>query len=70
MNNWGFQEYATLQAEYMNFGPGYNATGRALSLFDTVLTEEQFAPFSSPAEVFAYEDTGVFGYTGWIDFDA
>lgn len=70
VNNWGFGEYATIQAEYQNFGPGFNVTGREESLFDRQLSEELFAPFSSPKEIFAHEDEGVFGNIGWIDFDA
>jgi len=70
VNNWGFNEYATIQAEFKNFGPGFNATARAQSMFDTQLTEELYEPFSSPAEVFSFEDTGVFGNIDWIDFDA
>ncbi|RDW94600.1 hypothetical protein BP5796_00363 [Coleophoma crateriformis] len=57
----------TLQAEYHDYGPGYNATGRALSLFDTILTPAQYAPYSSPAKVFQ-TPTGTFGNTAWIDF--
>jgi len=70
VNNWGFPEFATVQAEFMNFGPGFNVTGREESLFDRQLTAEEFEPFSEPAEVFSYEDTGVFGNVGWIDFEA
>lgn len=70
VNNWGFGEFATIQAEFMNFGPGFNAASRAKSLFDRQLTTQQFEPFSSPQEVFAFEDNGVFGNTDWIDFGA
>lgn len=70
VNNWGFPEFATIQAEYQNFGPGFNVTGRKASLFDRQLSEQEFKPFSSPEEVFAFEDDGKFGNVGWIDFDA
>jgi hypothetical protein len=42
----------TLQAEYKTYGPGYNSTGRAISLFDVQLTDRQYEPYSSPAKVF------------------
>ncbi|KAL3423776.1 pectinesterase family protein [Phlyctema vagabunda] len=57
----------TLQAEYRDFGPGFNATGRALSRFDVQLTPLQYAPYSTPAKVFQTPD-GTFGDTSWIDF--
>jgi hypothetical protein len=36
----------TLQAEYHNYGPGYNATGRAIAKFDVQLTDRQWAEYS------------------------
>jgi len=57
----------TFQLEFQNFGPGFNATARAKSLFDVQLTPAEFADFSSPAKVFQTED-GKFGNVGWIDF--
>jgi hypothetical protein len=57
----------TFQAEYKNYGPGYNATGRAISLFDVQLTAAQYAPYSSPAKVFQTPE-GKFGDISWIDF--
>jgi pectin methylesterase-like acyl-CoA thioesterase len=57
----------TLQAEYHDYGPGYNATGRAISKFDVQLTDAEYAPYSSPALVFQTPD-GKFGNVGWIDW--
>jgi hypothetical protein len=57
----------TLQAEYKNYGPGYNTTGRALSLFDVQLTAAEYEPYSSPAKVFQ-TPSGTFGNIDWIDF--
>ncbi len=57
----------TVQAEYMNTGPGYNATGRALAKFETIMTTAQYAPYSSPQKVFQTQN-GTFGNVGWIDF--
>lgn len=59
---------STMQAEYRNYGPGYNATGRAMAEFDVQLTEAQYVPYSTPARVFQTPD-GRFGNTDWIDFD-
>ena len=60
----------TVQAEYQDYGPGYNATGRAISKVDVQLTAEEWEPYSSPAEVFQYPDgSGRFGNIGWIDFN-
>lgn len=59
----------TLQAEFHDYGPGYNATGRAISKFDVQLTPAEYAPYSSPALVFQYPDgSGRFGNVGWIDW--
>jgi hypothetical protein len=57
----------TVQAEYHDYGPGYNATGRNLSAFDVQLTWEEYEPYSTPAKVFQFQD-GEFGNTGWIDW--
>jgi len=57
----------TLQAEYKDYGPGYNATGRAISNFDVQLTDKEYEPYSSPAKVFQTPQ-GKFGNIGWIDF--
>jgi hypothetical protein len=57
----------TFQAEYRDYGPGYNATGRAVSKFDAQLTDAEYAPYSSPARVFQTPD-GKPGNVKWIDF--
>lgn len=56
----------TLQAEYKDYGPGYNATGRATSQFDVQLTDAEYQPYSTPALVFQTPD-GTFGNIDWID---
>ena len=58
----------TLQAEYGDFGPGFNATGRALSKYDVQLNETEWEQYSSPAAVFQYPFSGRFGNVGWIDW--
>ncbi|KAF4626626.1 hypothetical protein G7Y89_g11534 [Cudoniella acicularis] len=66
--DWSPSRYSnwTLQAEYKNFGPGYNVTGRAIAKFDVQLTDTEYAPYSSPAQVFQTPE-GTFGNVGWID---
>jgi len=56
----------TLQAEYENYGPGYNVTAREKSLFDKQLTSEEWAVYDGPEKVFLFED-GRAGNTKWID---
>ena len=53
-------------AEYHDYGPGYNVTGRAISLFDTQLNDTGYAPYSSPAKVFM--DPQGKPDSGWIDY--
>ncbi|TVY29419.1 putative pectinesterase A [Lachnellula hyalina] len=57
----------TLQAEYKNYGPGYNVSGRASALFDVQLTDRQWAVYDEPGKVFQTPE-GRFGNTGWIDW--
>ncbi|KAH8668089.1 carbohydrate esterase family 8 protein [Tricladium varicosporioides] len=66
--DWNPARYSnwTFQAEYKNYGPGYNATGRAIAQFDVQLTDAQYAPYSSPEKVFQTPE-GAFGNVGWID---
>jgi len=61
---------STLQAEFENFGPGFNVTGRAIAKFDVQLTPTEYAPYSNAAEVFQYPDSGVFGNDAWVDYGA
>jgi hypothetical protein len=54
-------------AEYKDYGPGFNATGRAAAANVTIeLTKKQYAPFSAPERVFQFP-LGEFGNTAWID---
>lgn len=54
-------------AEYHDFGPGYNSTGRKLAANVTIeLTREQYEPYSTVDRVFQFR-TGEFGNTAWID---
>lgn len=56
----------TFQAEFENYGPGYNATARKTALFDVQLTPAEYAPYSTPSRVFQTPE-GRFGNIGWID---
>lgn len=58
----------TTMAEYHTYGPGFNATGRALAANVTMeWTKKEYKPYSSPAKVFQYPFVGEFGNTAWID---
>jgi hypothetical protein len=61
-----YEEGYTFMAEYHDYGPGYNATGRAISLFDTQLNDTGYAPYSTPAKVFM--DPAGKPDSGWIDY--
>ncbi|KAF1987166.1 carbohydrate esterase family 8 protein [Aulographum hederae CBS 113979] len=56
----------TFMAEYGNYGPGYNESGRSDGGISRVLTKEEYLPYAIPAGVFRFENGG-FGNTGWID---
>ncbi|PVH89684.1 carbohydrate esterase family 8 protein [Cadophora sp. DSE1049] len=67
--DWNPARYSnwTLQAEYKNYGPGFNVTGREIAQFDIQLTNRQWSVYSSPKKVFQTRE-GRFGNTDWIDF--
>lgn len=55
-------------AEYDDFGPGFNLTGRLEAANITkLLTKAEYAPYSTPELVFQYPFNGTFGNTAWID---
>jgi len=54
----------------MVYGPGFNETGREVAVREGItieMTAEQYAPYSTLADVFQYPFTGEFGNTAWID---
>ncbi|KAF2107881.1 pectin lyase fold/virulence factor [Lophiotrema nucula] len=57
----------TFMAEYKDFGPGWNLTGRIEGNVTRVLDERSYAPYSSPAKVFQYFKSGRTGNDKWID---
>jgi len=55
-------------AEYQDYGPGFNLTGRQLASNITIeMTAAQYEPYSKPVKVFQYPFSGQFGNTDWID---
>lgn len=60
----------TFQAEYQDYGPGFNLTARLANYPITLeLTADQYAAYDSPEKVFQYAD-GRFNNTAWIDYSA
>ncbi|KAL9106891.1 MAG: hypothetical protein Q9227_008139 [Pyrenula ochraceoflavens] len=60
----------TFQAEYKDYGPGFNLTARLANYPITLeLSDAQYAPYDAPEKVFQYPD-GRFGNVGWIDMQA
>jgi hypothetical protein len=57
----------TTMAEYKSYGPGWNATGRAVGNVTVVMDDEEYEPYSSVDKVFQYPGEGRFGNTAWID---
>ncbi|THZ11915.1 pectin methylesterase [Aureobasidium pullulans] len=57
----------TTMAEYKDYGPGWNATGRAAGNVTIVMTDAEYAPYSTLEKVFQEPFTGKFGNTKWID---
>jgi hypothetical protein len=58
----------TLQAEYENYGPGWNESARANASFGTVLTDKEYKEYDRPAKVFQDPVTGEAGNDRWIDY--
>ncbi|KAF2235482.1 carbohydrate esterase family 8 protein [Viridothelium virens] len=59
--------YNTSMAEYQDYGPGFNLTGRVQANITRLLTSQQYEPYSTPEKVFEYPFSGKFGNIGWID---
>ncbi|EPE30784.1 Pectin lyase-like protein [Glarea lozoyensis ATCC 20868] len=59
----------TLMAEYKDFGPGFNETGRIVGGVTTLLSEKQVKAYDKPVDVFM-DENGRQPYVGWIDEDA
>jgi pectin methylesterase-like acyl-CoA thioesterase len=59
----------TLMAEYGDYGPGFNLTGRLAGGVATELTDRQVKAYDSPVDVFM-DENGKQPYVKWIDSDA
>lgn len=57
----------TLQAEYKNYGPGFNSSARAKASFDRQLTAKEWSVYSAPEKVLQTREGG-FGEVNWVDF--
>lgn len=54
-------------AEYQNYGPGWNATGRSQANVTVVMDRKRYEPYSTLEKVFQYPFDGKFGNVAWID---
>lgn len=55
-------------AEYKDYGPGFNLTGRlAASNITIEMNATQYEPYSTVDKVFQFPSNGRFGNTAWID---
>ena len=54
-------------AEYKDYGPGFNLTGRIAANVTKLFNDKQYEPYSTPSKVFQYPFSGKFGNTDWID---
>ena len=57
----------TTMAEYRDYGPGWNETARRASNVTRVLSDKEYAPYSTLEKVFQDPLSGRFGNTAWID---
>ncbi len=66
-----YNSNVTLQAEYQNYGPGWNETARKGAKFERLLTDQEWKSYSCPKKVFQYQTgrrEGDFGNDGWVDY--
>lgn len=61
-------DFNTTMAEFHDYGPGFNLTGREEASNITIeMTPWEYEPYSTPAKVFQYPFSGEFGNVAWID---
>jgi hypothetical protein len=58
----------TVMAEWRNYGPGFNLTGRLEGGVAKELTGREVRAYDSPVDVFM-DERGRQPYVGWIDGD-
>jgi pectin methylesterase-like acyl-CoA thioesterase len=61
--------FNTTMAEWRDYGPGFNSTGRLKANTTRLLTDKEYAPYSTPENVFQSPFSGEFGNTAWIDWE-
>lgn len=55
-------------AEYHDYGPGFDLSGRLAAANITIeMTDGQYVPYDTVEKVFQYPFSGKFGNVGWID---
>jgi pectin methylesterase-like acyl-CoA thioesterase len=59
----------TFMAEYKDYGPGWNQTGRVEGNVTRVLDESEQELYDGPGKVFQYFKSERTGNVGWIDWD-
>ncbi|KAF2085050.1 carbohydrate esterase family 8 protein [Saccharata proteae CBS 121410] len=59
--------YNTTMAEFRDYGPGFNYTGRLAANITKLLTWEEYEPYSTVEQVFQYPFSGQEGNVAWID---
>ncbi|OJD39868.1 carbohydrate esterase family 8 protein [Diplodia corticola] len=57
----------TFMAEFGDFGPGWNETGRRAANVTRLLTADEYEPYDAVEKVFQWPFSGEFGNTAWID---
>ncbi|PNS17131.1 hypothetical protein CAC42_7185 [Sphaceloma murrayae] len=57
----------TTMAEYKDFGPGFNRTGRLIANVTKLFSDADYEPYSAPEKVFQFPFSGEPGNTAWID---
>lgn len=61
-------DFNTTMAEFQDYGPGFNLTGRlAAANITKELRPAEYAPYSTLEDVFQFPFSGKFGNTAWID---
>ncbi|PCH34538.1 carbohydrate esterase family 8 protein [Wolfiporia cocos MD-104 SS10] len=61
-------DFNTTMAEYGDFGPGFNLTGRIEGNITLLMTEEEYEPYDRVEKVFQFPFNGTYGNVAWIDF--
>ncbi|CCM00222.1 uncharacterized protein FIBRA_02250 [Fibroporia radiculosa] len=60
-------DFNTTMAEFRDYGPGFNLTGREEAGITQLMTPEEYAPYDRVEKVFQYPFSGEYGNVAWID---